>query len=572
MQVTNRDIAAIFNELADLLEIKGENPFRVRAYRNAARLLDALGESVEEMLERGEDLTKLPGIGEDLAEKIAEIVRTGRLQKLEALKKEIPESLRSMLSIEGLGPKRVKILYEKLHLTDARELEKAARAHKIRALEGFGPKTEEAIIKGVRLLKQEGVRHLFAEAEPIANDLVDYLKKAPGLKSVDVAGSFRRKKETVGDLDLLCIAEDPAEVIGYFTKFERIAEVISAGTTRATVVLKNALQIDLRAVKEESYGAALHYFTGSKRHVIAVRKIAIDLGLKINEYGVYKKGRRIAGKEEAEVYKSVKLPLIPPELREERGEIEAAKKGRLPDLIERSDLRGDLHMHTTYSDGIHTIEEMARKGREMGYAYIAITDHSPGLAMIKGLDAKKARKQIEEIDALNEKLEPFRILKGMEVDIFEDGSLDMERDLLRKLDIVTAAIHSKFSLSKKAQTKRLLKAIENPLVHVIAHPTGRLIGKREAIALDLRPVFEAAADAGVAMEINAQPERLDLNDIHIREAKEQGVKFTISTDAHAKDQLDFIRYGINQARRGWIEKGDVLNTLGLEALIEFLNR
>ncbi len=572
MQVTNRDIAAIFNELADLLEIKGENPFRVRAYRNAARLLDALGESVEEMLERGEDLTKLPGIGEDLAEKIAEIVRTGRLQKLEALKKEIPESLRSMLSIEGLGPKRVKILYEKLHLTDARELEKAARAHKIRALEGFGPKTEEAIIKGVRLLKQEGVRHLFAEAEPIANDLVDYLKKAPGLKSVDVAGSFRRKKETVGDLDLLCIAEDPAEVIGYFTKFERIAEVISAGTTRATVVLKNALQIDLRAVKEESYGAALHYFTGSKRHVIAVRKIAIDLGLKINEYGVYKKGRRIAGKEEAEVYKSVKLPLIPPELREERGEIEAAKKGRLPDLIERSDLRGDLHMHTTYSDGIHTIEEMARKGREMGYAYIAITDHSPGLAMIKGLDAKKARKQIEEIDALNEKLEPFRILKGMEVDILEDGSLDMERDLLRKLDIVTAAIHSKFSLSKKAQTKRLLKAIENPLVHVIAHPTGRLIGKREAIALDLRPVFEAAADAGVAMEINAQPERLDLNDIHIREAKEQGVKFTISTDAHAKDQLDFIRYGINQARRGWIEKGDVLNTLGLEALIEFLNR
>ncbi|OQX73498.1 MAG: DNA polymerase III [Campylobacteraceae bacterium 4484_4] len=568
----NLDVVAIFNELADLLEIKGENPFKVRAYRNAARVLESLGESVEGMVDRGEDLTKLPGIGEDLAEKIKEIVRTGKLQKLEALKKEIPESLRSMLSIEGLGPKRVKILYEKLHLTDTESLEKAAREHKISALEGFGPKTEEAIIKGVRLLKQEGVRHLFAEAEPIADELVSYLKKAPGLKSVDVAGSFRRKKETVGDLDVLCIAKKPAEVIDYFTKFERIAEVVSAGTTRATVVLKNALQIDLRAVKEESYGAALHYFTGSKTHVIAVRKIAIDMGLKINEYGVYRGEKKIAGRDEAGVYKTVKLPFIPPELREDRGEIEAAAKGGLPNLIERSDLRGDLHMHTTYSDGIHTIEEMVQKAQRLGYEYIAITDHSPGLAMIKGLDVKKAQKQIEEIDRLNEKLKNFRILKGMEVDIHEDGSLDMEKAILEALDIVTAAVHSKFSLSKKEQTKRVLKAIENPLVHVIAHPTGRLIGKRKAILLDMEKIYKEAAKAGVAMEINAQPERLDLNDIHIREAKEHGVKFTISTDAHAKDQLDFIRYGINQARRGWIEKGDVLNTQPLKKLLKTLVR
>ncbi len=562
----NRDIAALFNELADLLEIKGENPFKVRAYRNAARMLESLGTSVEGMIERGEDLTRLPGIGEDLAGKIKEIVRTGKLEKLEKLKKQIPESLRSLLSIEGLGPKKIRVLYEKLHITDMASLEEAAKTHRIDALKGFGPKTEEAILSGVRMLKQEGIRHLFAEAEPIAEELVAYLKRAPGLEAVDVAGSFRRRKETVGDLDLLCIAKDPAKVIDHFVRYARIAEVVSSGDTRATVLLKNALQIDLRAVKKESYGSALHYFTGSKNHVIEIRKIAIDMGLKINEYGVFKGEERIAGRDEKEVYASVKLPYIEPELRENRGEIEAAMQKRLPHLIERSDLRGDLHMHTRYSDGLHTIEEMAQKAKSLGYAYIAITDHSPSLAMIKGLDAQKAQEQIEAIDALNERLEGITVLKGMEVDILEDGSLDMERGVLERLDIVTAAIHSKFSLSKRAQTRRLLKAIAHPLVHVIAHPTGRLIGKREAIDLDLEEIFKAAAKEGCALEINAQPQRLDLSDIHIREAKEHGVLFTLSTDAHAEDQLEFIRYGIYQARRGWVEEEDVLNTLPLSQL------
>ena len=568
----NRDIAAIFYELADLMEIKGENPFEVRAYRNAARLIEGMGESLEEMVDQGSDLTGLPGVGEKIAAKITEIVRTGKLQKLEKLKKEIPETLRSLLSIEGLGPKRVAMLYDKLHITDTAALEAAAKKHAISALKGFGPKTEEAILKGVRLLKQEGIRHLYAEAEPIAQELVNYLRKGPGVSSVDVAGSFRRRKETVGDLDILCIAATPSIVIDYFIRFGRVAEVISAGETRATILLQNALQIDLRALSEESYGAALHYFTGSKLHVIEVRKRAIDMGLKINEYGVYRGDEAIAGRDEKEVYASVGLRYIEPELRENRGEIEAAAKGRLPDLITRADLRGDLHMHTTYSDGMDTLEAMADKAKSLGYDYIAITDHSPSMRVVRGMDARKAADQIEAIDRYNETHEGLTILKGMEVDILEDGTLDMDPVILRELDIVVAAIHTKFSLSKEAQTRRLRKAMDNPLVHVIAHPTGRLIGKRSPLSLHLHRIYRHAAENGVFLEINSQPERLDLSDVNIIEAKEAGVRFTLSTDAHAAAQLEYIRYGINQARRGWIERGDILNTASLTALRKALKR
>ncbi len=568
----NRDIAAIFYELADLMEIKGENPFEVRAYRNAARLIEGMGESLEKMVDQGRDLTELPGVGEKIAAKIAEIVRTGKLQKLEKLKKEIPETLRSLLSIEGLGPKRVALLYDKLHITDTAALEAAARAHAISALKGFGPKTEEAILKGVRLLKQEGIRHLYAEAEPIAQELVDYLHKGPGVSSVDVAGSFRRRKETVGDLDILCIAATPSIVIDYFIRFDRVAEVISAGETRATILLQNALQIDLRALSEESYGAALHYFTGSKLHVIEVRKRAIDMGLKINEYGVYRGDEAIAGRDEKEVYASVGLYYIEPELRENRGEIEAAAKSRLPDLITKADLRGDLHMHTTYSDGMDTLEAMADKAKSLGYDYIAITDHSPSMRVVRGMDPRKAADQIEAIDRYNETHAGLTILKGMEVDILEDGSLDMDPAILRELDIVVAAIHTKFSLSKEAQTRRLRKAMDNPLVHVIAHPTGRLIGKRSPLSLHLHQIYRHAAENGVFLEINSQPERLDLSDVNIIEAKEAGVRFTLSTDAHAATQLEYIRYGINQARRGWIERGDILNTASLTALRKALKR
>ncbi len=566
----NREIAAIFNELADLLEIKGENPFKVRAYRNAARTLESIGKPVEEMVAEGKDLSILPGIGKDLAEKIKEILRTGKLQKLDNLKKEIPEALRALLSIEGLGPKRVKVLYETLHISDPDALKEAALHHEISKLPGFGPKTEEKILKGIRLLKQEGVRFLFAEAEPIVEELIAYLQKAPGILTIEAAGSFRRKKETVGDVDMLCTAKEPPKVIDYFTKFSQVLEVISAGTTRSTVVLKNSLQIDLRVVEKESYGAALHYFTGSKTHVIAIRQIAIDLGLKINEYGVYQKEQKVAGLTEKDVYESVHLPVIPPELRENRGEIEAAAKNRLPNLITLEDIRGDLHMHTTYSDGMDTLETMVKTAIAKNYTYIAVTDHSATLAVVKGLDAQKALKQFEEIEKLRERYAPFHIFKGMEVDILEDGSPGMEDDILKQLDIALGAIHSKFKLTRKAQTKRLIKAIQNPYIKGIAHPTGRLIGKRAPLELDFKEICKAIKEEGKFLEINAQPERLDLNDVLIKEAREKGVKFSIATDAHASGQLSYMRYGINQARRGWLEKEDVVNTKSLETLVKFL--
>lgn len=566
----NREIADIFYDLADLLDIQGENYFKVRAYRNAARIIAEMGDSLEDMVQRGDDLSKLPGIGKKLSQKIQEIVSTGKLQKLENLRKQIPESLRTLLSIEGLGPKRVKILHDKLHITDPESLTEAAVEHKISKLPGFGSKTEETILKGLHLLKQEGLRYLFAEAEPIVKDLSAFLQKAPQVFCVEAAGSFRRKKETVGDIDILCTAKNPLHVISYFTTYKKILKVLFAGDTRSTVILKNGLQIDLRVVKKESYGSALHYFTGSKSHVIAIRKLAIKKGLKINEYGVFEGDVNIASRTEKEIYAAVNLPYIEPELRENRGEIEAAQRGELPQLITSKDIRGDLHSHTLYSDGMDSISALSTKAQSLGYEYIAITDHCATLAIVQGLDIQKARKQLQEIDELNAKMQDFRILKGIEVDILEDGSLGMEEEILKELDVVNAGIHSKFRLTKQEQTKRLLKAIQNPFVTGIAHPTGRLIGKRRALQLEMQEIFTACKDHNVYMEINAQPERLDLNDILIKEAKETGLKFSIATDAHASWQLNYMHYGLNQARRGWLEKKDVINTLPLKKLLQLL--
>ncbi|HHD77479.1 MAG TPA: DNA polymerase/3'-5' exonuclease PolX [Campylobacteraceae bacterium] len=568
----NRQVAAIFNELADLLEIEGENPFKVRAYRNAARTIEGLGDALEDMIDRGEDLTKLPGIGEDLAEKIVEIVRTGKLSKLEEVRKEVPDSLRALLSIEGLGPKRVKTLWETLHITDPDTLKKAAEEHKIRELPGFGPKTEENILKGMHLLKQEGIRFLFAEAEAYAIDLKAFLQKAPGLHTVEVAGSFRRRKETVGDLDILCTAAEPQKVINYFIAYDKVVKVISAGSTRSTVILQNALQVDLRVVEQKSYGAALQYFTGSKSHSIALRKIAVDMGLKINEYGVFRGDKVIAGKTEEEVYASIGLRYIEPELRENRGEIEAARDDTLPRLVTLEDIRGDLHMHTTYSDGLDTIEAMVQKAISLNYDYIAVTDHSATLAVVKGLDTKKAAAYLEEIEKLNSRYEEIHIFKGMEVDILEEGKPAMDDAVLDKLDIALGAVHANFKLSGKEQTKRVLKAIRNPHIKGIAHPTGRLIGKREPLALDMDEIYKAIREEGKFLEINAQPERLDLNDVLIREAKEAGVMLAVNTDAHAAGQLEYMRYGINQARRGWLEKGDLINTLPLGKLLQVIGK
>ena len=571
MAITNSEIAAIFNRYADMLEIKGANPFKVRAYRNAARTVENIGKPLEELVKEGYDLTKLPGIGADLSNYIKEIVTTGKFSKLEEIEEEIPPSLVEMLAIEGLGPKRIKTLYEKLHIQSMEDLRRAAESGEIEKLPGFGPTLVQKIIKGVRLAKKAGHRFKWSEAKEYVDDLLEYLGQLK-LSHLVVAGSFRRKKETVGDLDILATAEDFSEVIRHFVKYPKIKEVVSAGSTRSTVILQNDLQVDLRSVEDESYGSALNYFTGSKAHNIELRKIAIELGYKLNEYGLFKVEERIAGKTEEEVYEALGLCYIEPELRENRGEIEACKAGKLPKLIERKDIRGDLHMHTVYSDGKHTIEEMARAAKEMGYEYIAITDHSKRLTVAKGLDEKRVLQQFEEIDRLNEKIDGITILKGMEVDILEDGTLDMSDEILAQMDVVLGAVHYKFNLPKEKQTARVLRAMDNKYLNIIAHPTGRMINMREPIALDMVKILEHAKECGVVMEINSQPDRLDLNDIHAKMAKELGVKMAINTDSHNIFSLYYIEYGINQARRGWCEKEDIINTLPLSKLKKILKR
>ena len=570
MAITNADIAAIFNRVADLLEIKGANPFKVRAYKNAARTVENIGKSMADLVNEGYDLTKLPGIGHDLSEYIKEIVTTGKFSKLQELEEEIPTTLVDMLAIEGLGPKRIKTLYEKLHIKSLDDLKEAAQSGKLEELEGFGPKLIEKILRGVKLYKKEGKRFRIDIAETYADDLVKYLKQIKGVIKVEVAGSFRRRKETVGDLDVLVVAKDWDEVTDKFVKYDLVKEIVSKGPTRSTVILKSNLQVDLRSVPVESYGSALHYFTGSKAHNIAIRKIAIDMGLKINEYGVFKDDKKIAGKNEEEVYKSVGLVYIEPELRENRGEIEAAKKNTLPNLIKLEDLRGDLHIHTKYSDGKNSIEEMARAAIKKGYEYIAITDHSKRESIAHGLDEKRLLEQIEEIDRINERLKNITILKGIEVDILEDGSLDLSNDVLKELDIVVGAIHFKFNLSKEKQTKRVLKAMDNPYFNILAHPTGRLIGEREPYEIDMEKILTHAKKRNCFLEINAQPQRLDLNDIHIKLAKEMSVKMAISTDSHNIFSLDYMKFGVYQARRGWAEKKDIINTKSLKELKELL--
>jgi len=564
--MTNSEIAKIFSQTADLMEIKGENPFKVRAYRNAARIIENSSKDFNALVKEGFDLTRLPGIGKDLSEYIKEIVTTGKFHKLEELKKEVPYGLVEMLSIEGLGPKRIKQIYEAFNVTSLDELKKYAQEGKLQELPGFGPKLVEKILKGVKQLKKAGIRFLWAEVEEIANELKNYLLKFEGVEIVEIAGSFRRKKETVGDLDVLVVAEDYPRVSEYFIKFPKVKEVHSAGLTRSTVFLQNSLQVDLRAVARESYGAALHYFTGSKAHNIEIRRLAIEKGLKVNEYGVYKGDKKIAGATEEEVYEAVGLCYIEPELRENRGEIEACLNNSLPDLVRVEDLKGDFHMHTTYSDGAASIEEMVKRAIELKYEYIAITDHSKRLSVANGMDEKRLLKEIEEIEKIQEKYPQIKILKGAEVDILENGSLDFDDEILSKLDIVIGAIHYKFNLSKELQTKRIIKAFEK--IDIFAHPQNRLINKREGIDAKWDEVFKKAKEMGVVLEINSQPDRLDLNDVLIKKAKEIECKFAINSDAHNTKMLEFVRYGVNQARRGWAEKKDIINTYSLDKLRE----
>ncbi len=570
MSVHNEDIAAIFDEMADLLEIEGANPFRVRAYRNAARSVRSLGRELAEMVAKGEDLTQLPGIGKDLAAKIVEIVQTGKAHALEKLHRELPATLEDLLHIPGLGPKRVKQLYDSLGIETVEQLAAAARAGRLRELPGFGEKTEQRVLDALAAHRTEERRFLFSVARQYAEPLAERLRRCPGVEQVVIAGSYRRGRETVGDLDILVTAQADSPVMQHFTGYDEVAEVVASGTTRATVILRSGLQVDLRVVPEDSFGAALHYFTGSKAHNIQIRRLGQQRGLKINEYGVFKDERVVAGKTEASVFKAVGLPLIPPELRENRGEIEAAREGRLPRLIERDDLRGDLHSHTRATDGQADMETMARAAREAGLEYLAITDHSRHLTVVHGLDEKRLLQQMEEIDRLNETLHGITLLKGIEVDILEDGRLDLPDQVLSRLDLVVGAVHDHFGLSEKKQTERILRAMEHKYFTILAHPSGRLLLQREAYAVDMPRVIEAARERGCYLELNAQPLRLDLDDTHCRLARERGVKISIDTDSHSPDGFANLRYGINQARRGWLEKDDVLNTRSLSRLRKHL--
>jgi DNA polymerase (family X) len=570
--VLNSDVAGIFNRVADLLELESANAFRIRAYRNAARTIAGLPRSVSQMVAAGEDLDDLPGIGKDLAGKIQEIVETETLSQLEELEKETPPELGEIMKIPGLGGKRIAVLHRELGVTGLDDLKEKARKGQIRDLKGFGKKTEQNILREIEDAEGHGDRVRIFEAEQTANALLKHLEGVKGVNKIAVAGSYRRRKETVGDLDILVSCRENSEVMEAFVKYDAVKRIVSRGKTKSSVILHSGLQVDLRKVSAVSYGAALHYFTGSKAHNIAVRKLGMKRKLKINEYGVFKGDERVAGKTEEEVYERVDLPYIEPELRENEGEIEAAQKGRLPELVTLDDLRGDLHAHTKETDGHNTLEEMARAAKKLGYQYLAITEHSKRVTMAHGFDAVKLEKQMKAIEKLNEKLKGITVLKGIEVDILKDGSLDLPDDILGELDVVVCSVHYYRNLSKKQMTDRIVKAMDNPHFHILAHPTGRLINERAPYEIDMEKIVEKAKERGCFLEINAHPDRLDLSDRFCRMAREAGVKLAVSTDAHRTADLDFMRFGVDQARRGWVEPADVLNTRSLEELKNLLKR
>lgn len=571
MPVHNENIAAVFDEIADLLEIEGDNPFRIRAYRNGARTLRELGRDIQTLIERGDDITRLAGIGKNLANRIHEILETGHCRSLDKLRKQLPADLTELLRLPGLGPKRVHTLYHELDIHTLMQLERAARDGLVRHLPGFGAKTEARILDVIQAHADTSRRFKLVVASRYAETLVAYLKKIEGVQQVKVAGSYRRARETVGDLDILVTAHNSRRVMEHFVAFDEVDKVLSQGTTRATVILRSELQVDLRVVPQQSYGAALYYFTGSRAHNIAVRRIARQRGLKINEYGIYRGKQRIAGATEEELFAALGLPWIPPELRENRGEIEAAHAGLLPDLITTGDLRGDLHAHTTASDGHESLRDMAEAARTCGLQYLAITEHSKRLTVAHGLDSKRLLAQMEAIDQFNSENRGITLLKGIEVDILEDGSLDMPDPILARLDLVIGAVHSRFGLSRAKQTQRILRAMDNPNFTLLAHPSGRLIERREPYDVDMSRIIRHARDRHCYLELNAHPERLDLLDTHCQLAREEGVLISINSDAHSSADFDNLRFGVGQARRGWLEKKDVLNTRSLTTLRSLLS-
>jgi len=566
----NQQIAKIFTEIGELLELKGENVFRIRAYQRAAQNIDGLAKDVSTLSD--EELIAIPGIGKDLVGKIHEYLEKGFISKHEELMKEIPSGVLDLLHIPGLGPKKAKLFFDKLKIKNIDELEYAIKSGKLKGIPGIQKKTEDNILQGIEFTKRGTERRPLGKVLPLAEDIMRRIKDDAPVDRIEVAGSIRRWKETVKDIDILTTSKHPEKVMDVFVKNPHVSRVLAQGPTKSSIITEDGVQVDLRVVDEDSFGAALQYFTGSKQHNIKLREMAVRAGLKINEYGVFKEPgeKRIGGKHEEEVYKALKLGYIPPELREDTGEIDAALLGKLPNLITLDDIKGDLHVHTNWSDGSHDLDTIVEAAKKKGYEYIAITDHTKGLGVARGLDEKRLSEEIKLIDAMNKKLSKFRILKGTEIDIRSDGRLDLSDDALTGLDIVVASIHSGFKQTQEQIMKRLISAIRNPLVSVIAHPTGRLIGERDAYAVDMEAVLKEAAQYGVAMEINSYPLRLDLNDQHIKMAKQFGVQLVINTDMHVTSQFDFMTYGVSLARRGWLEKKDVLNALEYEDLMRRL--
>lgn len=561
----NRKVAQILYEVADLLELEGVE-FKPRAYRRAAQAVESCPVPIEDLVREGK-VTELPGVGKSIAGKIEEIVKTGRLRYHEELKKKLPVDLYALTQVEGVGPKIAKLLYEHLGVRNLDDLERAAREGRIRTVPGLGPKVEEKILRGLAEARKTEKRVLLGYALPLAEGIRDKLRESGLFKGVEIAGSLRRGKETIGDIDILGISDRPHDAADAFASLPDVEEVLAKGPKKTSVRLADGVQVDLRIVPAESFGAALQYFTGSQAHNIRLRERAVSLGFKLNEYGVFKGKERVAGRTEEEVYKALGLPWIPPELREDRGEIQAAEEGKLPKLVEPEQILGDLHVHTDWSDGKGSLEEMAKAAMELGYRYIAIVDHFRFAQAIPGLGPEELARQMEAIQELNRKLKGFRLLSGIEANILPDGTIDVPWELLRELEVVVAAIHTHMRMPKKEMTKRLLSAIENEDVDIIAHPSGRLIGERSAYDVDWEEVFRRAAKYGTILEVNANPQRLDLCAEHVRDAIDTGVKLALGTDAHHPDHLWFMRYGILTARRGWAEAKDVINTLSLDKLL-----
>jgi DNA polymerase (family 10) len=561
----NQIVADTLYMIADLLDLKGDIFFKTRAYRIAAQTIEALDEDIERLVNQG-TLESIPGVGEALAKKITELVQTGKLEYLERLKKEVPTDLIDLLGIPGLGPKKVAALYKNLGITGIQDLKKAASNGKLRILEGFGEITERNILRGIQLLEKTSGRVLLNVAYDDGTRYLKYLNKCKKIKKINIAGSLRRMKETIGDLDILTCSKDPDVIMEHFIHYPEVTQVLAKGTTKSSVLLNDNLQIDLRVVEEKSYGAALQYFTGSKDHNVILRGLAIKKGFKLNEYGLFDKttDKYIAGKTEEEIYKKIGMQYIEPELRENRGEFEAAKKMTLPNLVGYDEINGDFHVHSSWSDGSDSIETIASFAQQRGYLFIGITDHSQSLKIANGLNEERIQKKINEIKKVSKKFPNIRILCGTECDINTDGTLDYSNKILKQFDFVYIGIHTAFKMDKQIMTKRIIKGMDNEQVNFMAHPTGRLIGKRDPYEVDIEQIIDAAKETNTRLEINSFPDRLDLDDIHAKLAKERGVRFVLGTDSHSINHFDFMKFGIATARRGWLEKKDILNTLSVK--------